>query len=184
MFRRDADAPLFGEMVGSLSKDGVVVTQELFEAAREYFNEVWGYCNANGLLQKLHIEEPVPIVGYSNWYGIPDAWVYNEQTKTLKIWDAKFGHRIVDPFEHWPMLTYAFAIVACFHLKPDVIELIVVQPRAFAPGGTVRKWALTPDELVDYRRQVNETVLSVLDAAPLCTVGSVSYTHLRAHETN
>lgn len=172
MFRRDADAPLFGEMVGSLSKDGVVVTQELFDAAREYFNEVWGYCNANDLLQKVQIEEHIPVPGYDNWWCIPDAWTYNEQVKTLKIWDGKFGHRIVDPFEHWPMLIYAFSIVERHHLEPDVIELIVVQPRAFAPGGTVRKWALTPDELVDYRRQVNDTMLSVLDSAPFCTVGS------------
>ena len=31
----------FGELVGSLSKDGIVITDELFDAAREYFNEVW-----------------------------------------------------------------------------------------------------------------------------------------------
>ncbi len=163
----------FGDMVGSLSKDGVVITQELFDAAREYFNEVWGFCNKHGKLSDLHVEEPVAVPGYADWFGIPDAWtvVNIEGSKVLRIWDAKFGHRIVDPFEHWPMIIYAFSICEIFQVEPDVIELVVVQPRGFTSQGTVRKWAITPDELRVYRRQVNDAVLLVLDSEPLCKPG-------------
>ena len=161
----------FSDLVGSLSKDGIVITDELFDAAREYFNEVWGYCNTHGVLQHLHIEEPCPVPGYNNWYGIPDAWTCVPEGKILRIWDAKFGHRIVDPFEHWSMLIYAFSIIETHNLCPDIIELVIVQPRGFTSEGTVRKWALTYDELCAYRQQVNETMLCVLDATPMCTPG-------------
>ena len=160
-----------GDLVGSLSKDGIVITDELFDAAREYFNEVWGFCNSHGVLQHLHIEEPCPVPGYNNWYGIPDAWTCVPEGKILRIWDAKFGHRIVDPFEHWSMLIYAFSIIETHHLDADIIELVIVQPRGFTSDGTVRKWALTYDELCVYRQQVNETMLRVLDTTPLCTPG-------------
>lgn len=159
----------FGELVGSLSKDGIVITDELFDAAREYFNEVWGFCNTHGVLQQLHVEEPCPVPGYGNWYSIPDAWVYVPQGKVLRIWEGKFGHRIVDPFENWQMLIEAFAIIETHKLDVNIIELVVVQPRGFTSEGTVRKWSLTPDELQVYRQQVNDTMLRVLDTVPLCT---------------
>lgn len=161
----------FSDMVGSLSKDGIVITDELFDAAREYFNEVWGYCNTHGRVHDLHVEETCPVPGYGDWYCIPDAWVYVPEAKVLRVYDAKFGHRIVDPFENWQLLIEAFSICEQFQTPPDIIELVIVQPRGFTSEGTVRKWVLTYDELVAYRRQVNETVLRVLDTSPLCTPG-------------
>lgn len=161
----------FGDMVGSLSKDGTVITDELFDAAREYFNEVWGYCNTHGVLQQLHVEEPCPVPGYSNWYCIPDAWVYVPASKVLRIFEGKFGHRFVDAFENWQMLIEAFSIIEKHHLDVDIVEFVVVQPRSFTSDGTVRTWAITPDELQTYCEQVNDTMVRVLDVAPLCTPG-------------
>ena len=164
----------FSDLVGSLSKDGIVITDELFDAAREYFNEVWGYCNTHGVLQKLRVEVPVNVPGYGDWYCIPDTWVVAtvEGKKVLRVWDAKFGHRIVDPFENWQLLIEAYAIVETHHLDVDIIELVIVQPRGFTSDGTVRKWALTYDELCAYRQQVNEMMPRVMDATPMCTPGS------------
>lgn len=161
----------FGDLVGSLSKDGIVITDELFDAACEYFNEVWGYCNSHDCTQGLHVEEVCPVPGYGDWYCIPDAWVYVPEGKVLRVWDAKFGHRIVDPFENWQLLIEAFSICEQFQTPPDIIELVIVQPRGFTSDGTVRKWALTYDELCAYRQQVNETMPRVLDTAPMCTPG-------------
>lgn len=163
----------FSDLVGSLSKDGIVITDELFDAAREYFNEVWGYCNTHGRLHDLHVEETCPVPGYGDWYCIPDAWVVAtvEGKKVLRVYDAKFGHRIVDPFENWQLLIEAFSICEQFQTPPDIIELVIVQPRGFTSDGTVRKWALTYDEMCAYRQQVNETMPRVLDTTPTCTPG-------------
>lgn len=161
----------FSGLVGSLSKDGIIITDELFDAAREYFNEVWGYCNTHGRVHDLHVEEVCPVPGYGDWYCIPDAWVYVPEVKVLRVWDAKFGHRIVDPFENWQLLIEAFSICEQFQSPPGIIELVIVQPRGFSSEGTVRKWVLTYDELCAYRQQVNETMPRVLDATPMCTSG-------------
>lgn len=150
------------------------VSPELLEAATEYYDEVQGYCAAHNITSGLNIESIQFVLGYSGWYGIPDAWVSHitdDGTKVLKIWDAKFGHHIVEPFEHWPMIIYAISILESFQTLPNIIDLTVVQPRAFAPGGTVRKWAITYDELLAYRQQFDETVGRVLTTAPQCTTG-------------
>lgn len=162
----------FGNVIGSLSLDGVVITDELFDAAREYFNEVWGFCNTHGVFDKLRYECHCLVPGYYNWSCIPDAWVYVPETKVLRVWEGKFGHRIVDVVENWQLIINAIAIIDCYDgVEPDIIEFVIVQPRGFTSEGTVRKWAITYDELRVYRQQVNDTMLRVLDSTPLCTPG-------------
>lgn len=161
----------FSDLIGSVSKEGIVITDELFDAAREVFNVIWGECNRLNKLQSLKIEQPCNVPGYDGWVCIPDAWFYDESSNILHVYDAKFGHRIVDPFENWQLLIEAFSICEQFQTPPDIIELVIVQPRGFTSDGTVRKWVLTYDELCAYRQQVNETMPRVLDAAPLCTPG-------------
>jgi hypothetical protein len=161
----------FSDLIGSVSKEGIVITDELFDAAREVFNVIWGECNRLNKLQSLKIEQPCNVPGYDGWVCIPDAWFYDKSSNTLHVYDAKFGHRIVDPFENWQLLIEAFSICEQFQSPPDIIELVIVQPRGFTSDGTVRKWALTYDELCVYRQQVNETMPRVLDAVPLCIPG-------------
>lgn len=161
----------FSDMVGSLSKDGTVITDELFDAAREYFNEVWGFCNTHGVLQELRVEQPVKIAGFTDWFCIPDAWVYVPEGKILRIWEGKYGHRIVDAFENWQMIIQAFAIIETHNLCPDIIELVVVQTRGFTSEGTVRKWAITPDDVRAYMSDVNMSLALITGPDPLCTPG-------------
>lgn len=160
----------FSDIVGSLSQDGIVITQELFEAAREYYNDVWGYCNSHGVTGKWHIEEHLDLSDWQDgWFAIPDAWVYEAQSRTLVIWDGKFGHSLVEVFEHWPMIIYAMGL--CKELKPDVVEMRIVQPRGFHSDGVVRKWAITFDELMSYSGDVLDALEKVLSDSPTCTPG-------------
>lgn len=163
----------FGDMVGSLSKDGTVITDELFDAAREYFNEVWGFCNKHDIPhQHAHVEEVIKLDRYiPGWIAIPDCWVFEPKNCTLVIWDAKFGHRLVEPFEHWPTIIYALGLVENGYVVPDVIEIRIVQPRGFHSDGTVRKWAFTFDELMTYRDELLDVLSLVLADSPLCTPG-------------
>lgn len=160
----------FGDIVGSLSQDGIVITQELFEAAREYYNDVWGYCNSHGLTGRWHIEETVDLGRYlPDWWGVCDAWVYEPESDTLVVWDAKFGHSIVDVYEHWPLILYALGITEQHFIEN--IELRIVQPRGYTSEGTVRSWKLTRPELNVYEFQLSESLPLVLGDAPTCTPG-------------
>jgi len=164
----------FGDIVGSLSQDGIVITQELFEAAREYYNDVWGYCNSHGIpREQLHVEKPVSLEHHlPGWFGIPDVSVRNTELNHLVIYDAKFGHSLVEVYEHWPMILYAGALIQNGEgFEPEIIELRIVQPRGFHSEGTVRKWCLTMDELAHYLTQIDEALKGVMSDAPTCTPG-------------
>lgn len=161
----------FGDIVGSLSQDGIVITQELFEAAREYYNDVWGYCNKHGLTGQWHIEEVTRLDHLaSGWFAIPDCWFYIAEQRHLVIYDAKFGHSVVDVYEHWPMLLYAMGITDN-GVVADTIEFRIVQPRAFTSEGTVRKWVITLDELVWYSEKVINDLGEVLGESPATVTG-------------
>lgn len=167
----------FSDIVGSLSQDGIVITQELFEAAREYYNDVWGYCNKHGIPRtELRVEQPVSLEHHlPEWFGIPDVAVRNTELNHLIIWDGKFGHSLVEVYEHWPMILYAGALVGDLNVKkeklPDVIELRIVQPRGFHSEGTVRKWCLTVDELAGYMVDIDRALKGVMSDSPTCTPG-------------
>jgi hypothetical protein len=164
----------FGDIVGSLSQDGIVITQELFEAAREYYNDVWGYCNSHGISRsEMQVEKPVSLEHHlPGWFGIPDVAVRNTSLNHLIIWDGKFGHSLVEVYEHWPMILYAGALIQNGDgFEPDVIELRIVQPRGFHSEGTVRKWCLTMDELAHYLTQIDEALKGVMSDSPVCTPG-------------
>lgn len=164
----------FGDIVGSLSQDGIVITQELFEAAREYYNDVWGYCNSHDIpREQLQVEKSVSLEHHlPGWFGIPDVAVRNVELNHLVIWDGKFGHSLVEVYEHWPMILYAGALIQNGDgFEPDVIELRIVQPRGFHSEGTVRKWCLTMDELADYLTQIDEVLKGVMSDSPTCTPG-------------
>lgn len=164
----------FGDIVGSLSQDGIVITQELFEAAREYYNDVWGYCNSHGIPREhIQVEKPVSLEHHlPGWFGIPDVSVRNTSLNHLIIWDGKFGHSLVEVYEHWPMVLYAGALIQNGEgFEPDVIELRIVQPRGYHSEGTVRKWRLTMDELAHYLTQIDEALKGVMSDSPVCTPG-------------
>ncbi|QDH45636.1 putative exonuclease [Pantoea phage vB_PagM_AAM22] len=164
----------FRDIVGSLSQDGIVITQELFEAAREYYNDVWGYCNSHGIpREQIQVEKAVSLEHHlPGWFGIPDVSVRNTTLNHLVIWDGKFGHSLVEVYEHWPMILYAGALIQNGEgFEPEIIEFRIVQPRGFHSEGTVRKWCLTMDELAHYLTQIDEALKGVMSDSPVCTPG-------------
>lgn len=163
----------FDDIVGSLSQDGIVITQELFEAAREYYNDVCGYCNSHGIPRdQIHVERVIALDRFEHdWIAVPDAWVYDQGVNHLIIWDMKGGHSLVEVYEHWPMILYAAGIVCQLPHEPYVIDMRIVQPRGYHPDGTVRKWCITMDDLNSYIEEIERTLPLVLGDSPLCTPG-------------
>lgn len=162
----------FSDIVGSLSQDGIVITQELFEAAREYYNDVWGYCNKHGIPRsELHVEEVVSLSHWiDGWFAIPDCWFYVPQLKRLVIYDAKFGHSLVEVYEHWSMLIYALGLYEKFD-DIEEIELRVVQPRGFHSDGIARSWVFNYSEIGKYEKELSQALREVMSDSPTCTPG-------------
>lgn len=167
----------FSGIVGSLSKDGIVITQELFDAAYEYVNDVAKFCDFNFLNKELRVEQRVDLSRWlPGWYCIPDAWTYDASGNTLMVWDAKFGHSLVEVFENWQLLIGAFGIIQGLELPGHVqdavkLDLRVIQPRGFHRDGPIRKWFVTAKDVSHYWRVLHETLPIVTGESPPTTFG-------------
>lgn len=78
-------------------------------------------------------------------WGTPDAWLRTADGRVV-LWDYKFGHKRVDAEGNWQALAYLASILDG---TPDPCEVRIVQPRNYEPGGPVRVWRPTEQELLD-----------------------------------
>lgn len=172
---------LFGDIVGRLSKDGIVISQELFDVARVYVTDVIGYCTGKGLVSQLHIEESVPLDHlYPDWYGIPDAWVYDPSTKTIVVWDFKAGHKFVPAEDNFQLVLGAEGAVRVLGVTDHErqflqYDLRVVQPRCFTSDGVIRNWTMASVYFGIAVQRVVNALPVVLGTAPPCKPGPSCY---------
>ena len=140
-------------VVGTLSKDNIVITDELYDAALEYANDVLRVANKNGTLRKLNVEQRVDLSCiYPGMYGFIDCWLFDESAGILYIWDAKFGHQAVDAFENWQLITYAAGLIEHLGISGRAdqhitLSLRVSQPRSYRSGGPVDEWQCSASDI-------------------------------------
>lgn len=144
--------------VGRSAENGVVLTGEMFDAAKMYADDVHAVQSMAGIYggPNLRIEERVeiPSVHEYNW-GTPDSAIYDRGSSTLYVWDYKFGFEVVEAFENWQLLDYASGLLDVFGITGQVEEttrvvMRIVQPRAFHRDGPIREWVITVSELRTY----------------------------------
>jgi len=172
--------------VGTLSKDGIVITQELRDVAADYVEEVFQYCVDNHIAPTdLHVEDRIDLSHIvPEWYGYADAWLYNPTTNTVVVWDFKAGYRLVEAVGNWSLVLYAEGIRNThFPLNTDInFDLRIVQPRGFHHEGTVRTWTYGHAEHLALYYQVCDGVKAAMQDAPECVVSSHCKTcSARAH---
>ena len=157
-FKSGVEGELIGrhEIVDTMSKDNVLITDEIYDAALEYANDVLKFCNRNGSLQALRVEQRIELDDIiEGMYGYCDAWCFSKSKGELVIWDAKYGHKRVEAFENWQLVTYAKGILAELgidgHAEQHIkVSLRVAQPRVFHREGCVSVWDVTASDLRGY----------------------------------
>jgi hypothetical protein len=165
------------EIVGTLSADNIVITDEIYDGALEYANDVLKVCNANGTMQEMQIEQRVELsCVYDGIYGYADCWLFDVKSHTLYVWDAKFGHKGVDAFENWQLIAYAFGIMEYLgidgHADQDLnLSLRVAQPRSFRIGGCIDEWNCKASELRAYVNILKAAALEAFSGESKCKVG-------------
>jgi hypothetical protein len=112
-------------------------------------------------LDKLNLPEPV--------FGTTDVRLWGADSKHLHIIDFKYGKGVVVEVEdNEQLLIYALAQVLAIGVKPALIRLHVVQPRAHHADGPIRTAEVTFEELVAFKQRVKDAVVAVQDPnAPL-----------------
>lgn len=171
---------LLGHMVeiDMQAPNGVAVTEEMLEAAeivKDDIIQTLGPDWAQVLIveQRVHIRR---VHESANW-GTPDyrAWTrLGDGRPVLHIWDFKYGHGIVEAFENWQLIDYvagALDEVGTNGLQDQntVVDMVVIQPRAYHRDGPVRRWKCLASDLRGY---VNRLAMAADDAMSVTPTAS------------
>lgn len=144
-----------------LAPNGAPITLEMIDAAAMLVRDVTTTLAPYGVVPL--VEQPISVssVHPTLCHGTPDvraAGMEGDGSRTLYVWDFKFGHKFVDEFENWQLLTYAAGYAleqARVYVGVSLnVVLRVVQPRAYHPRGPVREWRITGAQLADYTHRL------------------------------
>lgn len=132
---------------GTLTPNSQEVTDEMLDGAELYADDILG------TVPTAILETPVacPSIHPQCW-GTPDARYVADNRGILYLWDYKYGHRPVDPFENYQLTCYASGLldemgvdgISDQHTR---VVFRVVQPRAYHSAGPVREWSCMASEL-------------------------------------
>ena len=164
--------------VGSLTPEGVAVTQEMVEGAelvcgylQERFVFAWRHVHVERKLHGVHLH-PTKNGGTSDINKFIPGEDGNRDT--LVQIDYKFGHAFVDEYECWQNINYASLILEDLHIsdmtKLDV-ELVIIQPRCYSASSPIRTWHTTGDRLIPYFDRLRQAYHAATEPDPLATPG-------------
>lgn len=161
--------------VGDVAPNGYIVTQEMVEGAELYLSVLpdVGY-------EFLVVETPVAIPSvHPNCYGTPDTWYYHQASKTIYLYDYKFGHRYVDEYENLQCIMYAEGIInrlaLMYKVEPGVLDqqinvvITIVQPRCYYKGEPVRSWELRGSDVRGYINKLAAAAERAMSPDPVAT---------------
>lgn len=156
-----------------LEADGedVEVTEEMAEAVQVYVDYVRSLatddecCAIPYIEQAFTLEDLIPP---EDMFGTADAVVWNVRTRVLDVVDLKYGRGVAVGIDTPQLPFYALGAVVALKVRPDVIRVTIVQPRAPHVDGPIRSRVMTWDELVTFKRDLFQRAVATQDPdAPL-----------------
>jgi hypothetical protein len=152
----------FAPPIDSLSPNGRVLTEEMYDAVDLYMDVLRAWPNP------AVIERPISASAIHHAMNdcTPDAQCWDIDTMTLNVADLKFGFRFVEVWDNWQLLCYVIALVNFYGLARAwedriTVNMTIVQPRNYHRDGPVRTWSV---KLSDLR----EHFARILAAAEAC----------------
>jgi len=159
--------------VDTIAPNGVPVTDEMLDGAELYMDAV-------GIHADNAIEERLPASDYfgEDCWGTPDTYRFKSVPPggVLLVADYKFGHRFVDVFENWQLMTYASLVLDKLGIAGDQEQHIrvvfkIIQPRCYDPRGPVREWSVLATDLRAYWNKINAAISLARSEQAQCWVG-------------
>lgn len=157
------------EFIGKQHENGVIITEEMTDAANIYVTNVLKTAQQYGCLSTLQVEKRLqPAIHVDNW-GTTDCTMFASSINTVFVIDNKYGHRYVDHFENWQGLNYA---ILATNGMPENTKIVIriVQPRCFS-ADPIREWSLTVEELRPYRNRLEMAFNEALSENPSVNSG-------------
>lgn len=178
--------------VGSVSPNGITVTQEMLDGAEMFANDVVKMLGPHWR-NTVWVERPVRIPRVHptlNW-GTPDCRAWSPDDRTLFIWDLKYGHGIVEVFENDQLIDYAAGCLSEMNERraaaslPAISEsditivMRIVQPRAFHRDGPIREWRVKATDLRPYIHALAMAADEATGPDPQCKPYSIACEHCK-----
>jgi len=147
---------------GKTAPNGVVYTEEMFDGAKEYADDVAMIMRERGVFggDFLGVEERIEAQRVHEYsFGTCDCFLFDRKTGELFIWDYKFGYEVVEAFENWQSINYAAGIFDKYGVNGledqiTTIRIRIAQPRAFHREGSIREWKVKGSDLRGYFNQL------------------------------
>jgi len=169
---------LSSQLLGTEAPNGVIITDEMIDAADVMIDAVLELCQADGLLRSMRVEEWVPIHKiHAENAGTPDLWIWDEKTLHLHVWDFKYGHGGVSAEENWQCIDYAAGILDKLGIDGHTEQMVkvtiyVVQPRCYDGNGSIKTWTIPAIELRPYFNKLEAAANEALGPNPICRSGT------------
>jgi hypothetical protein len=166
-----AAVPGNGEMpaVGSKAPNGVLVTDEMIDGGFTYVEAL------EGLPGKMEERVDITRIHPTECWGRPDRFTWTPNTRTLRVFDYKFGFEYIEVFENWQLVAYAIGILEKLglhdHLDNIILELVIVQPRLPHQDGPIRMWTVAASKVRAMVNIANQAAHEALGPNPSTKTG-------------
>lgn len=156
---------------GRTAPNGVIVTEEMVDAAKVYVGHVRGLASQG---QTLLVEHKVSVPVHEECFGTLDCGWWQSRTE-LHIWDLKYGYGVVEPYENWQLICYALGLLSGVTGLDDqaiTVNMHIVQPRPFHASGPVRTWRVKASDLRPHHNKLAYAAEKALQAGACTTTGA------------
>lgn len=158
--RGNHNRPKRENIVGTPASNGVIITDEMFDCAEIYANDVISVMRDSAVFggPNIGIEHRIEAKRVHDMsFGTTDAFIFDRNNYRLYIWDYKFGYELVEAFENWQSINYLAGLVDMLDIdgyddQRITVHIRIAQPRAFHRDGMIREWTV---KLSDLRGRFN-----------------------------
>jgi hypothetical protein len=157
------------ELMDDRKFNGVEVDQNMADAVQLYLDHVRPLMDgADQVLIEKRVGGVEHLRPHPKFYGTVDFAAVHRETRTLFVRDYKHGEGIVvEADRNVQLMYYGYGIVMSqFFSDETVVNLGIVQPRAWHEDGPIRIWETTAGDL---KRWGEETLLPAMQAAEIDT---------------
>lgn len=167
------------EFLNETAPNGVIITQEMIDAAGMYVTYVLSIVQERGALRALATEFKIVnnVVSDYNW-GTPDNFIFSPEL--LDVFDFKYGHKFVEVYENKQLINYALLIMELYGVDGIQDQSLTVrfhlgQPRCYNGDQLIRTWSIKGSDLRNYRNQFRgaaaKAIPDDLNTVPEATTG-------------
>ena len=156
------------DWLSKTAPNGVVIDQEMVDAADLMVSDVLAVCNQYGGLRMLLIEHRVKItrIHATNCWGTLDVALDLRHIGLVYIWDFKYGHGQVEAERNYQLIGYMEGLRELWGIdgigdQNIKINMRIVQPRCYRQTGPISEWVVM---WCDLRGEVNHLAAQVHEA--------------------